>query len=323
MLYFLKNLLSILLNQVGEEGGDDGSGGAPGDGSGAAPDAGDGSGEYGQGEGTPGDGQGGAPKESSRYGDFGENPTVDQMYEHIQNSGRDHETLRTKTAQTEQNLASLRQSVEGSGLKILTDSQGNIQIVPKETPAAKATPEESLFTDEHSELFEKPVLEAIRSLIADNVKKMIKDYDGTRFTDKDNQWVNRTSFQQKSVSARNQMSKLYPQLLRGKDGFDQSFHLKATQIWENSYKHLPNGELIAAHEAAAEMGISPSQLMKAKKEGFDQGRQEKKVLGPANRGGQQGASGAFRKLNKADYLALPSDEKEAYDKKTLDLAQKH
>jgi len=312
----LKTLLSIFCNQTGEfEAGSGGSGqgeGAPESGQGKAPAAGEEGGEGGSGAETP--------PATPKYGDFGDNPSVDDLYGHINQSKQEHETLKGKTAATERNLAALRKSVEGTGMKIMTDSEGNIQIIPKAEKPKEGEKSENLFKDEHAQLFEPSVLEAINSLIADRVKASIKDYDSTRFTEKDAVYNERTSFQRKASESRKSMLNFYPQLAAGKER-DSAFHARATEIWKENYKHMPNGELIAAHEAAQELSIAPKQIMAAKKEGYTLGKEGKKVLGPVGGGQQNNTGGRFQKLNKADYLKLSSEEKDAYNAKALEISQ--
>ncbi|MCD6346466.1 MAG: hypothetical protein J7L96_03500 [Bacteroidales bacterium] len=311
-----KTLFSILMNQTGEYESGTGEGGqgegAPESGQGTAPAEGE-EGEAGTGEETP-------PAES-KYGDFGDNPSVDDVYNQFTQRNQEYEALKGKTSATEKNLANLRKSVEGTGMKIMTDSSGNIHIIPKAEKTEGSQKSETLFSDEHAKLFDQPVLDAINKLIADRVKAAIKDYDSTRFTEKDAVYNERTSFQRKSGESRTSMLKFYPQLAAGKER-DTAFHARATEIWEASYKHMPNGELIAAHEAAQELSIAPKQLMVAKKEGYEQGKAGKKVLGPVGGGQQNNNSGKFQKLSKADYLKLSSEDKDAYNLKALEISQK-
>jgi len=305
-----KYLFSIFFDQRGEEvegDGGDGQGQPPDDGQGGAPDGqlpGDGEG---QGDETP------APP---KYGDFGDNPTPDQIYEEYQRVNQDHQGLREKTTRTEQSLAKLRKIVEAQGLQVLTDSQGNPQIVAREKPSSSQS-DSPRFTKEHEELFEAPVLNAIRSLVEDITSKTIKDYDSSRFTEKDQQWTGMTKFQATKASANARMIKLYPQLSASEKSHDKQFYDTATMIWEERYKNDPAGELKAATEAAAELGIAPAVVMRARKEGYQQGAQQKTVLGPV--GSQSGKSGGFRKLSEDEYFKLSPVDRDKYDKQSVGL----
>ena len=303
-MYLLKLLISILFSQLGEgegeEGGDAGQGGAP-----AGDEGGEGKAPGAEGEEGAEGGEGAA--KDPKYGQFGDEPDVDAMYQALQDAASGLEGLKSKTTQTEKNSASVNKALESSGLKILTDGDGNVTLVPN---VDSATKRESRFKDSHKELFEPNVLEAIQHLVADGL-------DGFRDEMRSASGA-RTKFQQAQIDSNNQMIKLYPQLDAGGDQYDQAFYDKATELWQGDpqLKKNPKGELMAASLAAAELGISPLAVQKAKKAGYQQGSEGKKILGPAGQHDKAGGGGV-RHLSKEEYLKLSPDEREDYDKKTM------
>jgi len=302
----LKLLISILFSQLGEgegeEGGDAGQGGAPaGDEGGEGKVPGAENEEGGQG-GEGGDaGAGAEPK----YGQFGDEPDVDAMYQALQDAASGLEGLKSKTTATEKNSAAVKQALEASGLKMMTDDQGNVTLVPN----VQATKRETRFNDTHAALFEPNVLEAIRHLIADerdSFKEEMKMQSGKM-----------SKRQQATVEANNQMLKTWPSLDMDGENFNQEFYDKATEKWKSDpdLRKDPRGELMAASLVAAEMGISPIAIQKAVKKGYQQGVGQKKILGPARH--DKGGAGGTRRLSKEEYLALSPEERETYDKKTM------
>ena len=61
------------------------------------------------------------------------------------------------------------------------------------------------------------------------------------------------------------------------------------------------------------MGIAPAAVLQAKKEGFEKGKEGRKIVGMSS--GTQGAGGGgFRKVSKEEYMAMDSEAKAKYDK---------
>ncbi len=325
MLNFL-NLLFLIFVETRAEG-EAGQGEAPEAGQGEAPEseAGANVGD-GQGEGSPQGGQTTAPGKP-RYGDFGDNPSVDDIYSKYQEvvgKVTDYEGKIAKMSATERNLSTLRKTLEGYGVKILSDNQGNVQLIPDDSKNQKR---QSKFTDQHKAIFEEPVLKAIEALIEDRFADFFeKSFDDRFKSTYQRQHEQAVQLHVARQQANTTMVKMFPQLMaKGQDGndnpaFNSAFYAKATEIWQNNpeYRNNPKGELFAAVEAAAELGITAMAVSAAKKEGFIKGQESKKVIGPVSSGTGQ-SKVAAGKLSKAEYLSLSDAERLAYDKKNLNI----
>ena len=121
------------------------------------------------------------------------------------------------------------------------------------------------------------------------------------------------------------MYSLFPALNQKDGNFNKSFYEKADQIlveryWDKDHNKplFPNADLVAANEAAIELGIAPSAIAVAKKEGFQQAQQSKKIVGTAQGSQAQGGGGGFRKLDFPEYQKLNSDQRAEYDKKDIE-----
>lgn len=321
----LRWLKSILWDQCGEidpTGGDGaGQGGSPGDsGQGGAPGDDDGAGA--------GDGQGqagGAPPVSA-YGEFGDEPqTIEEaralakkIYDAHNGIKPEFETLKGKTAATERNLAALRKTLESSGVRAVPGEDGQIrlEVIDREPPKRKTR-----FQDTHKQLFEQPVLEAIECLVQDRFEELLETRE-------------RTSKEQQTrakawVSMKNEANDLmigyFPQLEPKFDAagkptntdFNEAFYNRATEIWTERYRNNPQGELIAALQAARELNLIPQAVKKAEIDGFNKGKENKKILGPVGSGSGAGKP-AGGTLSKDEYLKLSPDEKAVYDKKQME-----
>ena len=107
---------------------------------------------------------------------------------------------------------------------------------------------------------------------------------------------------------------LDPQYKAGKptnSQFNQAFYDRATEIWKEQYKSHPLQQLRAALRAAQELNIIPQAISKAKKEGFEAGKKDKKILGPVKSGAQK--TGKTGPLSREEYLALSPEKKEEHD----------
>lgn len=224
------------------------------------------------------------------------------------------ESLRGKTTQTEKNLAATRQAIEQMGLRWVSDAQGNVHIIP-----AGKEQSQSRFTNDHRSKFASffPNQEQAESFLG-LLNAYLQDFIQPEFSKFDTQLQQRQAFITQRDNANERMINLYPSLDTKGEGFNKAFYDKATEIWESQYRHLPNGELIAANEAAIEMGIAPASVMKAEKQGFEKGKQSRQILSPAKGTQTSGQGGGFRKLAFDEFSKLSSDEKKAYNLKEIE-----
>lgn len=320
---FLKWLLQILLDEQGETdpaaGGDGQVVDSVDDGQGGDPGAGDSLGGD--------DGQGNNPPPATpAFGDFGDTPkTLEEATALLQKVYGEHsrlkpefETLKGKTAATERNLALTRKALEGSGIKAVQGEDGSIRLEVVNQPKQER---KTRFQDTHKALFDAPVLEALRYLIQDELdggfdSRQKQSQETTRQRQVFNQMRN------KSVDL---MFSYFPQLdgqwdENGKptnQAFNSAFHKRAEEIWKERYAQNPQGELLAALEAAKELNILATQTAQAKKEGFEAGKASKKILAPVNSG--KSAAGAGSKLSREEYLKLSPADREVYDKRQIGL----
>lgn len=262
------------------------------------------------------------PPATPKYGDFGDTPTVDQIFEafnkqkgDIDALSGDHEVLKGKTTATEQNLANLRKSLDGAGIKVYTDETGNVKFSVKEDTSSGR---KKRFTAEHQTifngLFDKEGGSALNALIDDKVEegitKGIKTYH-TSLTQKQ-------QFNSTRDNAVDEMFTIYPSLLMKADGkpnpeFNKKFYDRTTEIWKARYPKNPEGELFAAQRAAIELGISPGAVEGARKDGYKKGKADKKIIGAVG-GGSAGKGGSgFRKLSKEERAKLSHEERDKYD----------
>lgn len=302
---FLKFLFSIFMNERGEEG--DGTAGQGEEGDSEEEESG--SSQQGKkGEGDHANDSADTPK----YGQFGDNPTVNDVYDALNELNSSHDDLKGKTTRTEKNLAALRKAVESTGHKILMDSDGNVQLVQKDEPTKSA--KKLRFTEKHADLWDQETLESVKFLIQDEIDTGIEEYK----TSVDKKSAEKEKFIAVRRSSNQQMIDIYPQLNSSKNNkeFDEGFYERATEIWKEKYVNLPNGELIAAHEAALEIGVSATKIEKAKKEGYQRGQEGKKILGPVGTRSKEGGSG-FKKLTKDEFLKLSSVEQDKYSRQQV------
>lgn len=227
-----------------------------------------------------------------------------------------------KTEQTERNLALLRQSLEAVGFRPVFDretGQYRFEEINKQPEKPART---KRFNDAHKAMFDEPVLQAIEARVQDLFEEMFEK----SISDYENTGRERQASVQQKVVANQRMLKLFPGLvLDGEDGkpnpaFNKEHYDLATRIWRETpmYKSHPAGELYAAMDAAAELGVAPATIAAAKKEGFQQGAEQRKVLGKVE-GGGQGGSPRTGKLSKDEYTKLSPEEREKYDKAQLGL----
>lgn len=289
----------------------------------------------GQGDNTPADGQGDAPSETDgqgqgeetppptpKYGEFGDEPDVDTLFSKYNEVSESLENMKGKMTATERNSAALRRTLESSGIRVLKDADGNIHLQPIEK--TEQTDKQRRFTDAHKSLFDPQVFDALEAFVQDKFEDLFDNNFNSKFEKKQQETTQNIRTR---ARANSQMVDLFPsitpKLSDGKDNpdFNEAFHIRATEIWQNTddYKKHPKGELWATMDAAAELGISSTSiknLEQAKKDGFQQGKTSKKVLGPVSTSAD-GASKGGGKLSEAEYLKLTDEERDAYDKKQL------
>ena len=325
-----KILLSFLLDRRGETPGQGappgpaGQGNAPAGGPGGSAGAGEGGAGAPGGDGGAGGGAGAGGGEGAPAAPvapkFGKYETPEALW-------AAHQALVGKTTQTERQFSGLRKSLEAMGFTAEPDpTTGEFRFVEKKQPQAPAKTKR--FTDAHRALFDDPVLQAIEARAQDLFDESFE----SRMSEYENKGRERQTTMQQKIEAGNKLVKLFPGLkvpegaknVEGawvfKDGkpdasFNSEFYEKATEIWKGNkayYEH-PQGELYAAMEAAMELGIAPTAIGAAKAEGFKQGTENKKILGPVDGGGQKKELKAGS-LTKEQYLDLSPDEKEKYDK---------
>lgn len=335
-----KMLLSILIDQRAEgEGagaagagaaGGDGSGGqgkAPQGGQGGAPGAeGDQGGEGNEGgEGAEGGEEGAAGGQgAAAKPQYGKYKTPEELWQA-------HQDLSSKTSQTEANAAKLRKTLEASGIKIATDAQGNMMLVPVEEKKER----QKKFTDEQKKKLalyfgddpEKGVESAtgFLGLIQNFFEDMLEDqfYQREEASNQRNSQV--SQFRKDQSTSQAKMLKRYPELNFGNgdeplETFNQAFYDRATEIYKEFYSRDPRGELLAAVDADLELGITENRGKQIKQEGFKQGQSGKKVLGPAG-GGQGKTGGSGKTLSKTEYMALTPEKRDEYDRTQLQLSK--
>ena len=72
-------------------------------------------------------------------------------------------------------------------------------------------------------------------------------------------------------------------------------------------------------EEELELGIARGIVAKAKAEGFDKGKESKKIVGTAQGSqAQGGAGGGFKKLPFVEYSKLTTEQKEQYQKEEVE-----
>ncbi len=274
-------------------------------------DAGAGAVDTGEGDaGQAGDGSDAPPK----FGEFGNDPNeaAVRLFETYGRTKSEFDNFKTKAGLTERNLGALRKTLEASGIRAVEDETGQIRL-----EVAKQQERKSRFSDEHKQLFDAKVLDAMRLLVQDVFDEQ---YEGRERMNTE-QRQKMQQFMGEKAEVEELMTSYFPQLEpKFADGkptnpnFNQAFYDRATEIWETDYRKNPLKQLSAALRAAKELNIIPQMIEAAKKEGVKIGRDGKKILGPVSGGGAPAGGGGFRELSKAEYLALPPDKKTEYDK---------
>lgn len=302
---FLKWVVSLLFSQRGEGEGE-------GDGSGEG--AGSGEGQGNQDASGQGDGQQG------QQGQQGAAPTLEQVMAELNQLKSSHETLKGQSGATERNLSSERKALEQMGLRVVRDADGNVQVLPIQKQQGG-----SRFTDEHKNKFFTYFPDAKQGEEFLNILNLLlEDHADRRFQHYDKTVSERQSFTSQRDESIGRMYELYPSLNQKDKGFNKAFYDRADAILAEKYwdrksnrPSIPNADLVAAHEAAIEMGIAPSSVEQAKKEGFEQGKNQRRIVGVSGSRAAEGGGG-FRRLEFEEYKKLTPEQREEYDKKEVE-----
>jgi hypothetical protein len=224
------------------------------------------------------------------------------------------ETLKGQSGATERNLASERKALEGMGLKVVRDTQGNVQVVP-----IKQANNNTRFTDEHKNKFYSyfPDQKSGESFL-EMQKALVEDLLDERFSKYDKEKSTVSQFQEQRQQGIERMYQLFPNLNEKGGSFDKNFYDKANEIYMARYQNIPNGDLIAANEAAIELGIAPSSVAAANKEGFQRGQNVRKIVGGGQGSQAQGGQGGFRRLSFEEFKKLTPDQRAEYNKKEIE-----
>lgn len=261
------------------------------------------------------DGQGEPPPAEPKYGEFGDDP--DKVWEALNKIKPQVDQYRGKLTATERNLSSVRKALDSSGVQVVTDSDGNVRLVPKETASRQRR-----FTEGHKSLFDSKILEAMDLRVQDLVDEALDGYSQKNEA--------KTTQQRRFIAARDEANEImvgyFPQLKVGGEGYSESFYNRATEIWENEealdgipYKRKPEGELMAALKAAKELGVSAQAITQAKKAGFELGKADKKILAPVGGSSSGKSSGVSKIMSREDYLKSSPEEREKFDKQKLNV----
>jgi hypothetical protein len=264
-------------------------------------------------------GQAGDSTITPKFGEFGNDPNeaAGKLFEAFQKTKGDFDNFKTKAGLTERNLGSLRKTLEGSGIRVVEDSDNpngyRLEPIVKEQRKTR-------FTEEHGKIFDPKVVEAIRLLVQDEFDT---GYEGRERMTKEQQGK-----RQQFVAEQNEVESLlvdyFPQIDgKFKDGkatnpdFNQALYDRATEIWETEYRKNPLKQLSAAMRAAKELNIIPGMVKKAEIAGYQAGKGDKKILGPVVP--KIGGKAVGGKLSKEQYLALSEDDRAVYDKQNAKL----
>lgn len=271
---------------------------------------------------------GGDPEPDPIITEFGEIPQdPKQFQEYLKNNvyskyskvKGDFDNLRNKSGLTERNLSALRKTAEANGLQIVQDANSptgyRLEVNKPQTERQRK------FQDTHKTLFDQKVLEAIDYLMDDKFNDL---FDTREKTYRERSQAIRLQNQLFEEST-DLMFSHFPQLdgkwdKSGKTtnpDFDQAFHDRVFEVYESEYKNDPRGQLLAALRVAKELNVIPQAINKAKGEGFKQGQEGKKILGPA--GGKSAGKPTGKKLSEAEYLKLLPEARLAYDKQQAGL----
>jgi len=294
-------LWKLLQDQRGEDNpADAGLGDAPADG---------GEGQLPAGEGIAGEGgagQAGEAPANPRFGEFGDDPNeaATKLFETFTKTKGEYDNFKTKAGLTERNLAMMRQAAQRSGLRF-NEETGEFEVVKQPSQERQKR-----FTDQHKELFDQKVLEAMQLMVQDIFDDQYESRERT--TQEKRQQAQ--AFMREKAEVEELMTGYFPQLDKKNPDFNEAFFNRATEIWHEQYGGNMLKQLSAALRAAQELQIIPQALQKAKVEGVQKGKENKRILSPVKgSGGAPGGSGAMRVLSKNEYLALTPDKKVEYD----------
>jgi len=324
------SLWRLLFTVFCDERGEDAPAGGEGDGQGAAPDEGTGASPgAGIDDGT-GAGSGDEPPATPTFGEFGDTPkTVEDAIElakkiygahsEIKPEYESLKTIKDKTTATEKNLAALRRTLKMHGIKAIQDEDGNISLeVEKKQP----TERKLRFNDDSigklSTHFQndreaaKGFVDLLRLAMQDEAEGFYSERERTSEEKKQQMRV----FVQEKEDIEGLMLGYFPSLNEKDESFNKAFHKRATEIWEENYNGHPLKQLQAALKAAQELKVIPQAIAAAEKKGFDKGKTDKKILGPAGQGAGAGRAKG-KKLTAEEYKKLSPEDMAAYDKEQV------
>lgn len=232
-----------------------------------------------------------------------------------------HETLSGQSRATEQNLAATRRALEANGLRMVKDADGNVQVVPLARQSQGGR-----FTDEHKNKFfsyfpdqksGEEFLSILDLMFGDRIDTGLKTFRGEMSKEQE--------FSVGRQQSIDRMYQIFPQLKQG-ESFNKAFYEKADRILVERYIDpktgnplFPSADLVAANEAAIELGIAPASVAAAEKKGFDKAKEQKKIVGSVQGSQAQGGQGGgFRKLSYEEYSKFTPEQKAEYDKKEIE-----
>lgn len=255
---------------------------------------------------------------------FGADATLDDAFAKYQELSASLENMKGKTTRTEQSLHALRQAAERTGMKTVYDDAGNAFFLPSQEKKGR----EPLFTDDHrkqlnqfftAEGMSPEELNASTDRYMNVMSALIQDKIDGFFYDREQKQQQEKQAQQQFQSARDaawdKAVTLYPSLNSKGEGFDKNFYALTEQIWAEKYSDNPTGDLLAAIDAANQLGVGQRQQMQDKRQAFDRGRQSKTVVAPSVSAPVKSAG----KLSYDEYRALSKEDQEAYDRKQLSI----
>lgn len=242
-----------------------------------------------------------------------------------------HESMKGQTGATEKNLRTLRQALKKHGIAFDPES-GELAVLPgvgDEKPKRQ-----SKFTDDVRNKFnpifayegaDEATIVKTRDEFLNNVSVLIQDKID-EFMDSYTKTASQKLKEHREWSkqydeATKEMFSSYPTLVEGSEGYNEKFYNAVIEYLDANpnLRKQPDGELIAADRIARKMQISPVSIGAARKEGFQKGANSKKIVGNADKGGAGNPTGAFKRLSKDEYLALSEQERDAYNKKLMQI----
>lgn len=275
---------------------------------------------------------GGTPDPDPIIVEFGEIPQdPKQFQEYLRTNvyskyskvNKDFGELKNRSTLADKNLFTLRKTLEGSGIRAVQGEDGQLHLeVINQKPAERTRK----FGDTHLQKLashfqnDSKAAQEFLDLILTAAEDRNEDWWGNK------QETYREQAQQRRVNNQlfeesiDLMFSNFPQLNGqwGKDDkpsnpdFNKVFHDKVLDLWKSEYKNDPRGQLLAALRVAKEMNVLPQAIKKAEVNGYEKGKADKKILGPA--GSSKIGSPSGKKLSESEYFSLSPNDREKYDK---------